>query len=162
MSPQPLDTEVLTQLVDTVLEQLLGAGAEVMPVAATVEPSSDISVCVHIAGEWNGAVLLWPSEGFARHAAGIVFRLADHDVSVDDVHDALAELNNVIAGNLKSLLPGPSTLSLPSVTRGRRHEVFVHRAELVARLEFTCLGEPVCLLVLEGVVPARRALAASC
>ena len=38
----------------------------------------------------------------------------------EDVADAVGELVNMIGGNVKSLMPGPSTLSLPLVRAGRR------------------------------------------
>jgi len=37
----------------------------------------------------------------------------------EDVADAVGELVNMIGGNVKSLMPGPSVLSLPVVAAGR-------------------------------------------
>jgi len=42
-------------------------------------------------------------------------------VSIADVHDGLGEIANMIAGNLKPLLPPGVTLSMPSVIAGADH-----------------------------------------
>ena len=43
-----------------------------------------------------------------------------------DIADALGEIANVIGGNLKSTLPGPSLLSLPVVTTGSSSTTVTH------------------------------------
>ena len=41
---------------------------------------------------------------------------ADEDsLGLEEVQDALGEISNMIAGNIKPLLPGASRISLPSV-----------------------------------------------
>lgn len=71
---------------------------------------------IRIAGDWNGAVTLEMSSETATSAARLM--LEADDVDPDEVADAVGELVNIIGGNLKSLLPTRSRLSLPQVTRG--------------------------------------------
>jgi chemotaxis protein CheX len=69
-------------------------------------------VTVHEA--WSGAVQLECSADFAALAAKRMFAAAG-GVTQLELDDALGELTNMIGGNIKSLLPAPSHLSLPSV-----------------------------------------------
>jgi chemotaxis protein CheX len=71
---------------------------------------------VRITGDWCGAVTLEMSSDAATTAARLM--LEADDVDADEVADAVGELVNIIGGNIKSLLPTPSRLSLPQVTRG--------------------------------------------
>lgn len=139
--------EIVESVWQTVLE--LPIQAEVSPESEPVTP--DLSVCVHIAGAWHGAVLFWPTDRFARRAAAILFAIPEESVEFSDIQDGMAELANMVAGNVKSVLPGPSALSLPTVTRGPEHEVFVRRTRLAAQLHFTSAGESLSIRLLEGL-----------
>lgn len=70
---------------------------------------------VHIAGEWSGAVTLEMSVATAEVAARVLLDV--EDVEPWEVADAVGELVNIVGGNLKSLLPTPSKLSLPRVSQ---------------------------------------------
>ena len=78
------------------------------------------SAAVSISGEWQGLVSV---ELPAPMADEVTRRMLDFDsvgeVSDEDVADAVGELVNMIGGNVKSLMPGPSALSLPVVAAGR-------------------------------------------
>ncbi|TIC83622.1 chemotaxis protein CheX [Nocardioides sp. GY 10113] len=43
----------------------------------------------------------------------------DEPLDDADLADAVGELVNMVGGSLKSILPGPSALSLPTVAAGR-------------------------------------------
>lgn len=59
----------------------------------------------------------------------------------DDIRDALGELANMLAGNVKALLPEPCAISLPAVAFGPDHHVSVVGTSPVATVAFTCAGE---------------------
>jgi chemotaxis protein CheX len=146
--------ETLAQIVESVCRAVLGLPIEPLATPALTDATPDLSACVHITGAWNGAVLFWPTDRFAVQTAATLLAIPESEVAVADVHDSMAELCNIIAGNLKSVLPGPSALSLPTVTRGINHEVFVRRTRSLARLAFFCASEPLSVQLLEGVVSA--------
>lgn len=158
MSESIVNEDTLSQVVEAVWDQVLE-----LPVRPTAPPADestpDLSVCVHITGGWNGAVLFWPSDRFAGRASARLFAIAETEVTPADVQDAMAELGNIVAGNLKSILPGPSALSLPTVTHGHQHEVFVRRTRLVAQYTFVCEDETLSIRLLEGL-PAPQAVVA--
>ncbi|MBI1758553.1 MAG: chemotaxis protein CheX [Actinobacteria bacterium] len=75
----------------------------------------EVSAAVSVTGAWRGHVVVACSSAASRHAAAALLGVELADVSGDDIADALGELANVIGGNVKSLLPEPSALSLPHV-----------------------------------------------
>ncbi len=68
---------------------------------------------ISISGKWKGSVTVSTCETLGQRIAGQMFRKEDDAVTGEDVVDALTELTNIIAGNIKAILPGPSQLSLP-------------------------------------------------
>ena len=86
----------------------------------TPEPSDHpVVACVHFAGPWKGALLLGCGpEQAAAFAAGLVGIEPPDEVN-DDVRDAIGEITNMIAGNLKSMFPAGTQLSAHSVVEGK-------------------------------------------
>lgn len=89
--------------------------------------------CVHLSGSWEGTVFLEVSREHARAAAEAMFAAPSGSLSDDDIGDALGELTNMVAGNVKSVLLVPTQLSMPTVTTGFVYSVRVPGATLVER-----------------------------
>ena len=129
----------------------------------TVEPpddqlrpdGGDVTVgCVTVTGEWQGSVLLACPAQLARMAASAMFDLPAEQLDDVRVADALGELTNMIGGNIKSLIPGPSRLSMPTVTVGASSTEPIPDAALLSRVSLACEGRP--LTVSVWSVPAGR------
>jgi chemotaxis protein CheX len=93
-----------------------------LPAAEYVAPF-DVTGAVAIAGAWHGHVILrCRVDGMAAIAATMLELPANvvrsDDVRLDDVVDAAGELLNIVAGNVKSLLPQPAVVALPQVVIG--------------------------------------------
>jgi chemotaxis protein CheX len=73
---------------------------------------------VAISGAWQGMVQIQCSAAFAQRAASVMFGLEPLHVGPEEGRDALGELANMVSGNLKAVLPGPSRLCLPIVADG--------------------------------------------
>jgi chemotaxis protein CheX len=97
---------------------------------------------VAVTGEWRGRVLLACPTRLARSAASAMFDRPAEALTDEEVADALGELTNMVGGNLKSLLPGPSRLSMPAVTVGASSAGRVPGAVLVNTVSLTCEGLP--------------------
>lgn len=95
--------------------------------------------CVHISGEWEGAVTLDCPIELAEKVASLMFQLTADELSPDLIQDALGELTNMTGGNIKSLLPEPCYLSLPAVTLAERG-FKVPGSELTSAVTFKCWG----------------------
>ncbi|HEY9562846.1 MAG TPA: chemotaxis protein CheX [Nocardioides sp.] len=117
--------------------------------AAPLFPTSPIeadrsrSAQVQVTGAWSGMVTLEVSEVAAR--AVTRHMLAMSEITPEDVTDAIGELVNMIGGNVKSLMPEPSILSLPMVAAG--HIAVPSEATEVTRLDLLWHDEPLILRI---------------
>ncbi|WP_432992964.1 chemotaxis protein CheX [Dactylosporangium sp. CA-233914] len=91
--------------------------AEPLPAASYVQPF-DVIAGVAIAGAWHGHVVLRCRLDAAAAMAAAMLELQPGNVRLEDIVDAAGELMNIIAGNVKSLLPQPSVVALPQVVLG--------------------------------------------
>ena len=97
---------------------------------------------VHVSGEWEGSVFLQVPCDLARACAEAMFAADPGSLSGDEVCDALGELTNMVGGNIKSLLPAPSKLSIPSVAEGESYTVRVPGAVLLEKVALVCVAGP--------------------
>ncbi|MFK7852888.1 MAG: chemotaxis protein CheX [Granulosicoccus sp.] len=88
----------------------------VEPASASDFLSDEPLICkIAISGAWNGTVLIKAGINFLNCAASHMFNLNLTDVESMDRVDAFTELNNMLGGSVKCLLPEPSDLSLPQI-----------------------------------------------
>jgi chemotaxis protein CheX len=93
---------------------------------------------VTITGTSNGIVTVDCSETLARRLAAAMFDAEPGALSEEDVLDSLGEVANIIGGNIKALLPGPSRLGLPKID----HDVSAPPDHTLVEQSFSCTGEP--------------------
>ena len=119
------------------------------PVPADDEPlgGPTMTGCVHLSGAWGGSVLVEATADHAVRAAEAMFAADPGSLSPDEVSDALGELTNMVGGNIKGLLPAPSSLSLPSVAGGESYTMRVPGAVLVVRVHLIGPAGPVRITV---------------
>jgi CheY-specific phosphatase CheX len=97
-------------------------------------PPSDcesLLTSIQISGDWMGGVVLEMSPSMARSAAAAMLQSPEDCVTSADQEDAGAELVNIIGGNVKCLLEGACTLSLPTVVGGRNIGLRIPHTELI-------------------------------
>ncbi len=143
-----LDNEDIRRVAESVWTTTLGL--DLSPAGHNVARSEEqefLTGCVQIVGGWQGATALHISTQLARKAASIMFG-CDEPHS-EEVWDALGELVNMTGGNIKSLLPGPCTLSLPCIVEGKNYHLSVPGSEVLNRVLFECQGEPLEVLLME-------------
>ena len=93
---------------------------------------------VGISGAWQGSIVVQCSTEHAVEAAEAMFAAEPGSLAESEVADALGELTNMIGGNIKSLLPEPSHLSIPSVSGGTNTKVFVPAARPALDVPLRC------------------------
>jgi chemotaxis protein CheX len=109
-------------------------------VARTEELTGDtITGCVYLSGAYTGSIMLRCSPPAARDAAAALYSIAPADVTQSEVIDAIGEIANMVGGNVKSMLPGPSLLSLPSVVQG---QLSVPGAQVVREVQLVWRMQP--------------------
>jgi len=151
-----LNNEDLRRVAEIVWTTTLGLELSLVePDAPKSEQHDFLTGCVHIVGAWEGAMALCCSAGLARQAASIMFGC--DEPQPEEIRDARGELANMTGGNIKSLLPGPSRLSLPCIVEGKNHHLTIGGSELLNRLFFECQGEPLEVLLMKRNSDSRHA-----
>ena len=118
--------------------------------AQPTEGAAGLTGCVQIDGAWDGAVLLECPAALARQLAHELYR-PEGETTPEEVRDTIGELTNMLAGNIKALLPEPSRISLPAVAEGDDYDLRVMGTTPVARVAFTCADETFVVTVLERI-----------
>lgn len=119
-----------------------------IPPGTPLDSTGVWSAVVTVSGGWQGVVTVELDDAAARRLTALMLAIPDGtEVGDADVADAVGELVNMIGGNLKSLMPGPSVLSLPSVAAGRA--VFASDVIEACRVDVAWRGDParVCIHV---------------
>ena len=122
-------------VVDMVFSTMLGLKVELYPMP-WVRPPDMITATVHFAGAWQGAVLLECTRDQARTFTHLLMSIDRSVMSDEDVRDALGELANMLAGNLKSVLPSGVVLSMPSVIEGSDYSFQICGKRSIERVPF--------------------------
>jgi chemotaxis protein CheX len=143
--PQESDLWAITEMIWTSYLDPLGEN----PLMAGHAPQNadDVHGTVSVTGAWDGQVVVTFSQVAAQRATAALLGLEVEEVSAPDVMDAVGELVNIIGGSVKSLMPQPTVLSLPSVRTGPSVEL---SGTEVVRLTGTWMDEPVTIAVLES------------
>ncbi|SSC23341.1 Chemotaxis phosphatase CheX, partial [Klenkia terrae] len=110
-----LDGETVTAVAGEVWSALVGEEEYLVPgYGLDGPPVAGPSAWVTVTGPWNGLVVLTCDQaGTADLTRSVLQMRADEEATEEDVDDVLRELANILGGNVKSLLPGPSVLGLP-------------------------------------------------
>jgi chemotaxis protein CheX len=91
---------------------------------ATSRNRAGVVALLGFAGDWVGSGTIYCDVHFACRMAGQLL-MSEYDSVNDDVLDAVAEIGNMIIGNVKTVLEqklGPMGLSTPTVVYGRNFE----------------------------------------
>ena len=149
---------VITDLIDESTVQSIAEEAwlalvgedEILVALPRGMPADVLSSWVHMTGPWTGSVVLTTGRQTAADLTRAL--LADHAPELldhEDVADAFGEIANVVGGNVKAALPGPSGLSLPGVGAAPA----VRNPADVCRVDVLWRGQPLTISV-QGALPA--------
>ena len=105
---------------------------------------------VYLTGAWEGTVAVHCTTNLARHATSVMFGVESERVTEPQLRDTLGELANMISGNLKTLLPAPSFLSLPCVAEGLNHLPQATDNSHLHQLIWDCNGQLLMVTVIEN------------
>ena len=83
-----------------------------------------VTGCVTVDGAWHGAIVLSCERALAGSLAAELFR-SGTAATEEEMRDTIGELTNILAGNIKALLPGPVRISLPAVAMGGDYDFTV-------------------------------------
>jgi chemotaxis protein CheX len=137
----------IESIAHAIWESLLGLPIDVDG-RSGLGPESQVTCIVHLDGAFRGAVMIECPEALGSVLTAAMLQ-ADGAADAAEMTDALGELANVFAGNIKALLAQPSSISLPTVAFGPSYEIGVVGATVVARVSFVCQGHPLVVSVLQ-------------
>lgn len=153
-------TEVLAQDLREVVESVwtLTLGFEgLLPLSSQPPPAqSTWCGCIRVGGAWNGLVKLSMSESLTRRATAAMFGASPEALTEADLRDALGEITNMVGGNVKALLPGPSRLSLPHVVTDAYFSIIAPGGELLREVAFQSHASQIRVQVIELPPPLGR------
>ena len=109
---------------------------------------TEVSASVSLTGAWDGHVLVSCSAEAARHAAAAFLSMESAEVGTEDMTDVMGELANIVGGNVKSMLPAATAVSLPHVVNGANNRFPTTRQ--ICELSGTWLDEPFSISMWQG------------
>lgn len=123
-------------------------GLEIEPIAgkdAVTGPA--IAGSVGVTGASDCLIAVEMDQSTAKLIGAAMFMMGVDEISMSDVTDAVGELTNMVGGNIKSLLPEPSTLSLPVVAQGKSPTLRVPGGKPLLEASYVSDGFPLNLTV---------------
>lgn len=140
----PLERKIL-QITERVWDVLLGIALRPREPAELQWNDASFTIAyVGVSGAWRGEVLLACDAELVRYAAARLYELDAEEVTDMHVRETIYELGNVLAGNLKQLLPEPSALKIPVVGHGDNLRVRIRVPDdpSASRIAVDCYGWP--------------------
>lgn len=143
-----LSSDDVAQIVREVFSSMLALEVEPIDGEISLEPiGSAVAGSVGVTGATDCLISMEMQDKAARDVAAAMFGMEIAEVSDDDIADAVGELTNMVGGNIKSLLPEPSTLSLPVVAHGSNPTIKVVGGKVLLNQAFLSGEEPVFVTV---------------
>jgi chemotaxis protein CheY-P-specific phosphatase CheC len=142
-----LGDEELCELTETVFESCVGM--VLSRIDDVVVPDPAIFGYVHITGGWEGSVVVQCEDELARRLAAAMFGSEPGVVTPEEVSDAIGEIANVTAGNVKSRLGVACQLSMPGHSNVVDIEAAFPQSQLIRRYTFEAEGMPVVVGILQ-------------
>ena len=149
-----LSKHQILEISQEIWESLLGMEIEASDATGNAFADSKRTVTgfVNIGGAWEGTILLEVSDTLSKRFAAEMLGVSAEEVTEQDVADALGELTNMVGGNIKSLLPAPSNLSIPSVAEGSDYSIWAPGTDLLAQVTLRCAGQPMLITVRQALM----------
>lgn len=106
-------------VVEEVWTSFLSVEEPILPGAPSTDLDDAWTAAITVTGAWEAMILIGLPDALAGVVTTSMLGLDDAErPSTEDLTDALGELVNIVGGGVKSLMAGPSVLSLPLVAQG--------------------------------------------
>jgi chemotaxis protein CheX len=130
--------EQIIKVTEDVWKRVMGLEIKVADEDVGSAEKELIASFIQIMGSWDGTVILDCDKEFSRLLASLIFNMPKEEVSDEEIWDALGELVNIIAGNLKAHLPQPCYISLPATVGGWDYMLRFPGSHEVSQVDFEC------------------------
>lgn len=151
METQPLEHNYEAEINQTVLDLFRTMlNTEVTPTTEGVPPGQDmITAMMAFAGTWKGNLVLECDRAQALRFAQRFLQCDELDETSEDVSSSLAELSNIIAGNLKAVMPSGVNIGTPSVIEGQAYAVRICGGKVINHTVFATDAGPFSVRLVE-------------
>ncbi len=149
-----LSTADIEAIVCAIWEAMFGPALPVTP-GGEASAVDVVTSLVSVGGDWQGAVV-------THVPTTLGIRLTQELIGTQDappreqVIDAMGELCNIMAGNIKALRPGLSRLAPPRGSFDSAHDWGMPDVTPTATVPFTCDGQVFAVIVLDQPAEAAR------
>jgi chemotaxis protein CheX len=144
-----IDEPTIQSIAEDAWTALVGEDEILLPIPGEL-PADALSSWVDVVGPWTGTVVLTTGrETAAELTRALLGEHSPAELEDEDIADAFGEIANVVGGNVKAALPGPSALSLPDVGAAPA----VRNPADLCRVDVLWRGEPLSISV-QGALPA--------
>jgi chemotaxis protein CheX len=137
------------EVFSTMLSMEVASQEITLPQTIAATPTSGIISLIGLTGPWAGTGSLSCNAEFACTLSSKMLMGACHEVN-EEVLDAIAEITNMIIGNVKTVLEqkvGDMDLSTPTVIFGLNFQTRSAQANEWTGVRFTSGGQEMCVLV---------------
>jgi chemotaxis protein CheX len=139
-----MSADVVSYVFSTMLEMNVSADG-----SRTDGTHYPIVSAIFFAGGWKGAILIEFEEPLAFDITAHLLKI-DRPHQIDgDVRDAIGEVVNMIAGNLKPTMPADTHMSMPAVVQGGDFKVSVVGSNQHDRITFCCADGAFSLILVQ-------------
>jgi chemotaxis protein CheX len=145
---KPNETQIRS-IVQSVWSTQLGLEIQDAEGPAPPGPGRNMTAAINISGDFHGGIRLECSRVIIQRAASVMFDLPTDQLTDDDERDVIGELANVVAGNIKALVPGSNSISLPTIVEGSDYRVSALDVKTSDDFSFTMEGEWMTVTVME-------------
>lgn len=125
----------ISQIVTDTFQTMLAT--DTAPTAAAPYGENVVTALVSFGGSWKGALALECGDRQAVLFAQRFLQMDDITEVNGDVCDSMGELANIVAGNLKSVLPSGLGLGTPSVVQGHEYRIRFCGGKIVTHCFFS-------------------------
>lgn len=103
---------------------------------------------VKFEGEWQGTITFYAPSELGKKVASTIYGLDQAEVNDQQTQDVIGEITNILAGNIKSILPAPCSISLPTVAI-TDSDLYHPDSEKVTSVNFDSEGLPFLVVMLQ-------------
>jgi chemotaxis protein CheX len=140
-----IDEQTLQQVVSDVCSGMLGLQLEPTPLLPC-DDSDALSAVIRSSGGWESLVQVLTPRRTAVAIASNMFAMSEDELSEEEIRDAVGEIVNMVGGNLKGIVEGESSLSLPCVGAVSGTAPFDHSFSGLC-VSNNCQGDPLIVRV---------------
>ena len=149
-----IDANILYSIIESNWTDMLGLQVERIDVDRSANADYQRTIgfvhIVHMEGAWRRTVTCECSEVLAQRVAAVMFESPPEEITEDEIRDAVGEITNLIAGNLKTELTDGDgcELSLPMVVHGDDNMIDLPHTHLEAGVYCASEGQPMTVKLL--------------